>query len=178
MKRLFIALEIPQAIALNLSALRGGIAGARWIEPQDFHITLRFIGKVALYEEQRIAAQLRLLASPPVAVEIRGLNSFGRKRPRTIFAAVQSTPALMALQKQLERYIQLLGFDPELRKFTPHITLARLQRSPMSHVGHFCAQHSLAAHGDFIAAGFALYSARTSMGGGPYVIEERFEMAE
>jgi len=178
MKRLFIALEIPQTIAMDLSALRGGIAGARWIEPQDFHITLRFIGKVDLYEEQRLVSQLRQLVSPPVALEIRGLNSFGRNRPRAIYAAVQSTPALMALQKQLERSIQLLGFDPGTRKFTPHITLARLQRSPVSHVGHFCAQHSLAVHEDFTATSFALYSAGTSTGGGPYLIEERFEMTE
>lgn len=176
MPRLFIGLEIPQNIATSLSTIRGGVAGARWIEPESYHITLRFLGEVDRHQNLRIRDQLEQLECEPVSIQISGLDSFGNNRnPRAIYAKVVSSLPLVQLQKQLERYMQLLGFDPVHRHFTPHITLARLKRARIQEVGLFCAQHTFSISEEFTATHLALYSAKALTGGGPYVMEERYE---
>lgn len=174
MARLFTALEIPEAIALKLSMLQGGIPGARWIEASDYHITLRYMGDVDPGQEEQIRAELSRVHHQPLAVSIKGLGVFGSKNPRAIFATIEANEPLMQLQKQLERTMQLIGLEVEQRKFTPHITLARLSRARVASVELFCVDHNLTIREDFIASGFALYSAKGSTGGGPYVVEERY----
>jgi len=176
MPRLFIGLEIPQNIATSLSIIQGGVAGARWIDPDSYHITLRFLGEVDRHLNLRLRDQLGQLECDPFSIQIRGLDSFGSSRnPRAIYARVGSSNPLMQLQKQLERNIQLLGFDPVHRRFTPHITLARLKHARIQEVGLFCAQHTFSISEEFTATHLALYSAKAATGGGPYVVEARYE---
>lgn len=175
MARLFIALEIPEAIALKLSMLQGGIPGARWMTASDYHITLRFMGEVDPGQEEQLREELSRVHHQPLTISIKGVGIFGSKNPRAIFATIEPTDALMQLQKQLERTMQLIGLEPEHRKFTPHITLARLNRCRIASVELFCVDHNLTVREEFIASGFALYSAKGSTGGGPYVIEEHYD---
>lgn len=177
MTRLFTALEIPEDIALKLSMFQGGIPGARWIEKENYHVTLRFLGEVDLQTQQAISDQLHLLQAEPLTISIKGLGAFGKKRPRSIFAAIEPNLPLSHLQQQMERTVQILGLEPEHRKFTPHITLARLSNAHPRGVELFCAQNNLRVREDFTASSLALYSAKGSTGGGPYVVEERFEFA-
>ena len=58
MPRLFTGLEIPQEIGQSLSSLRGGLPGARWIDPENYHVTLRFIGDIDDYIADEIASLL------------------------------------------------------------------------------------------------------------------------
>lgn len=176
MTRLFIALEIPQIITTQLAMIRGGITGARWIESPDFHITLRFLGEVGTVQQDRIIEDLSRISAGSIEVRIHGIDFFGQKRPRSIYAGVEENPPLVHLHIQIERHMQHLGFEHQHRKFTPHITLARLRTSPHADIGHFCTHYNLMVDHTFTATGFALYSARSSIGGGPYVVEERFEL--
>jgi 2'-5' RNA ligase len=98
MPRLFTAIEIPAAVADALAAARGGIYGARWREPDDYHITLRFIGDVDARMASEIADALDAVRKSPVSIQFDGLNWFGGEKPRAIVARIKPTPGLIDLQ--------------------------------------------------------------------------------
>src|SRR6187402_561070 len=125
MPRLFTAIEIPAAIGQSLAMLRGGLPGAHWIEPDSYHLTLRFIGDVDGVMAREIAVLLGQVRRGPFELTLDGLESFGGRKPRAVYAAVKPIPALLELQAEHERLCQRLGLEAE-RKFTPHVTLARL----------------------------------------------------
>jgi RNA 2',3'-cyclic 3'-phosphodiesterase len=72
MPRLFIALEVPLDITRSLTLLKGGMANARWIDPENYHITLRFIGDVENHMADEIAAALDRIKCAPFDVSLSG----------------------------------------------------------------------------------------------------------
>ena len=177
MPRLFTGLEMPSDIATELSLLRGGLPGARWIEPADYHLTLRFIGDIRRELANDIAEGLATIAAAPFAVKLERLSVFGSDKPRALIARAVDSAALTALQLEHERLARRLGAPTERRKFTPHVTLARLRGVDASTVGGY-----IEARGDmrplsFEATRFVLYSSRESTGGGPYRIEAVYPFA-
>jgi len=176
MPRLFTGLEVPPDIAESLALLRGGISGARWIDVENYHVTLRFIGDIDDRTASDIAGLLDGVRRRPVTVMLDELSVFGGDKPRAIVMKARPEKALLELQAEHERLVRRVGLPPEPRKFTPHITLARLRG-----VSTFAAADYLAMRGglflrSFEAKSFVLYSSRDSVGGGPYVIEERYPL--
>lgn len=109
MPRLFTALEVPGPIAFALSLLRGGLPGARWISPENYHITLRFIGDVDESTADEVAEALSRIDRPRFELSLEGLGAFGSRRPHSIYAAARLSPALTALQAEQERLVQRIG---------------------------------------------------------------------
>ena len=107
--------------------LRGGLPGARWIDPENYHLTLRFIGDVDDQTAREVASLLGRVRREPFELRFDALSSFGGRRPRAVIATLAQTPALMELQAEHERLMQRVGLEPEGRKYTPHVTLARLR---------------------------------------------------
>ena len=103
MPRLFTALEIPQSAALSLSLLRGGVPGARWIDRENFHITLRFIGDVDHRTADEVVDALDRVRKPQFTLTLSGTGFFGNKKPHSIWSGIQASPELAALQADLER---------------------------------------------------------------------------
>src|SRR5688572_18858975 len=149
MPRLFTALEIPRDAALSLSLLRGGLPGARWVDVENYHLTLRFIGDVEGHLADEIANALDRVHRPAFSLTLAGVGAFGSKKPHSVYAGVAASPDLLALQGEVERICQRLGLDPDPRKFTPHVTLARLRNSSPADVAHY-----LSARGNFAAMPF------------------------
>ncbi len=176
MPRLFTGFEIPPDLAFDLSLMRGGLSGARWIDPENYHVTLRFIGDVDHAMARDILASLAEIERPACEITIDGLASFGGDRPRALVAHVQATPPLVELQAEQERLMRRLGLAPEPRKFTPHVTLARMRRTAAGEVAHYLGQRGLFVSRSFVARRFVLYSARESVGGGPYVVEAAYSL--
>ncbi len=177
MPRLFTALEIPADLAFSLSLLRGGLPGARWVDPENYHITLRFIGDIDEPTADDIADALGRVARPRFELSMQGLGAFGSRKPHAVYAAVKPSPALKELQAEHERIVQRIGLEPERRRFTPHVTLARFKTVREPDVAAY-----LALRGDFRTAPFpvgrfVLLSSRASKGGGPYVMEEAYPLA-
>ena len=137
MPRLFTGLEIPAALGQSLSLLRGGLPGARWIDPENYHLTLRFIGDVDDEIAQEIAWLLGKVRRKDFELRLDGLQSFGGRKPRAIVAAVAPSQSLMELQAEHERLMQRVGLDPEGRKYTPHVTLARLRDTSSFEVAEY-----------------------------------------
>ena len=176
MPRLFTALEIPRDAALSLSLLRGGLPGARWIDVENYHLTLRFIGDVEGHVADEIANALDRVHRPSFSLTLSGVGAFGSKKPHSIYASAVASPELNALQGEIERICQRLGIAADPRKFTPHVTLARLRNPYPVDIAHY-----LSARGNFSAAPFrvgrfVLMSSRDSVGGGPYVVEEAWPL--
>ena len=177
MPRLFTGLEIPPDISQSLSMLRGGLPGGRWIDPENYHVTLRFIGDIDDYVAREIANTLERVDRKPFEVTVQGLSSFGGKKPRAVVACIQPSRPLMELQAELERLMRRFGLAPEGRKFIPHVTLARLRDASSRDVADYLSVRGYFPAKKFIASRFVLFSSRASIGGGPYVIEDSYAFA-
>src|SRR6187551_465159 len=177
MPRLFTGVEIPPDVGQALATLRGGLPGARWIDPENYHLTLRFIGDVDDDVAQEIEWLLGKVRREDFELRIDGLQSFGGRKPRAIVATVAPSPAVMELQAEHERLMQRVGLDPEGRKYTPHVTLARLRDSSSRQVADYLATRALIAPLPFTVSRFVLFSSRASVGGGPYVVEAAYPLA-
>jgi 2'-5' RNA ligase len=176
MPRLFTALEIPAEVASVLTLHRGGLVGARWIEPADYHITLRFLGDIDRRMANDVDSFLADLQSYPFQVTLDSLGSFGGDKPRAVFARVQPSQKLSELQADIERLVRRLGLPPEARKFVPHVTLARLRDASPIDVAHYLSQHPIVRPISFTTRRLALMSSRDSVGGGPYVLEAAYPL--
>jgi len=178
MPRLFTALELPDIAAAGLALMRGGVVGARWLEPEDYHLTLRFIGDIDGRAAHDIAETLGDIRRPKTPVRFEGLSWFGGSKPRSIIAKVKADPALMDLQAEQERRLRRIGIEPETRKYTPHVTLARLRGVGQRAIADYLATRGALLAEPFLAERFVLYSARDGSGGGPYVVEAAYPLGQ
>src|SRR5271156_7142873 len=176
MPRLFTALELPERVAGQMALARGGVVGARWLEAGDYHVTLRFIGDVDGRAAHDVAETLGDIRRPKAVVRFEGLSWFGGDKPRAIVARVKADPALMDLQAEHERRLRRLGIEPETRRYTPHVTLARLRGAGQAAIASYLATRGVLVADPFVAERFVLYSAREGSGGGPYVVEAAYPL--
>ncbi|MFL6797134.1 MAG: RNA 2',3'-cyclic phosphodiesterase [Xanthobacteraceae bacterium] len=176
MPRLFTALEIPASIGHALAGLRGGLPGARWVDPENYHVTLRFIGDVDDVMAHEVESVLRRVRRQPLELQIEDLRSFGGRKPRALVAALQPAQGLLELQAEHERLMQLLGLEPEGRKYNPHVTLARLRDTSNRQVADYLALRAPLRSPLFQISRFVLFSSRASVGGGPYVVEAAYPL--
>jgi 2'-5' RNA ligase len=176
MPRLFTGLELPAAVVGQLALMRGGVVGARWLEPENYHITLRFIGDIDARTARDIDDALSDIRRPKAPVRFEGLSWFGGDKPRAIVAKVKADPALMDLQAEQERRLRRIGIEPETRKYTPHVTLARLRGAGQAAIASYLATRGALVADSFAAERFVLYSAREGSGGGPYVVEAAYPL--
>jgi RNA 2',3'-cyclic 3'-phosphodiesterase len=178
MPRLFTALEIPRNAAMSLSLLRGGLPGARWIDVENYHITLRFIGDVDGRTADEIVNRLDRIDREEFQINLSGIGSFGSKKPHSVWAGVSASPDLNALQAEIERICQRIGLPPDPRKFMPHVTLARLRSARVEDVVHYLSGRGNFHTLPFMVGRFVLMSSKESVGGGPYLTEEIFPLQE
>ena len=176
MPRLFTGIEIPGAVADQLSLLRGGLAGARWIDPDNYHMTLRFIGDVDMVVAKDVAEGLARVRRAPFPLRFSGLGALGKRKQHSVVAQVEPSSPLLELQAEHERILKRIGLPAEGRKFTPHVTLARLRSGKSRDIAEY-----LTLRGGFFAEPFpvdrfVLFSSRNSVGGGPYIVEEAYEL--
>ena len=177
MPRLFTGLEIPVELAESLSLLRGGLPGARWIDRENYHLTLRFIGDVDDEIAREVAWSLGQVRRREFEVQLDGLSSFGGRKPRAVVVTAAPTPSVMELQAEHERLMQRVGLEPEGRKYTPHITLARLRDATSRDVAEYLSTRGGFRWPPFKVSRFVLFSSRASVGGGPYVVEAAYPLA-
>jgi 2'-5' RNA ligase len=177
MPRLFTGVEIPSDVAQALSMLRGGLPGARWIDPENYHVTLRFIGDVDDAIAHEVESLLGRVRRGPFELKFDGLSSFGSRKPRAIVASIAPSQSLMEAQAEQERMMQRIGLEPEGRKYTPHVTLARLRDVSSRDVAEYLSSRGHFRSLSFPVSRFVLFSSRASVGGGPYVVEASYPLA-
>jgi 2'-5' RNA ligase len=138
--RSFIAIELPDEVKSALDRLQaqlktGGHSSVKWADPYGIHLTLKFLGDIAVAKVGEITGAIEAAAQgiSPFHLEVRGLGAFPNfRRVRVVWVGVEGELArLNQLQRGIESNLAPLGFAPESRPFTPHLTLGRL-REPAS----------------------------------------------
>ncbi len=178
MQRLFVALDLPEAIRVRLGALGGGMPGARWLDPANFHLTLRFLGDVDRRTFRDLCDVLATVEAFPFPLTLKGVGQFPpRGAARTLWAGVARNPALAQLRDRVEAAVTQLDFAPEPRKFAPHITLARSRRGiAAGNVHDFITHHALFACEPFTVSAFHLFSSHLGSAGADYMIEATYPL--
>ncbi len=146
--RCFIAIEITDSVRRSLAELQEDLAAqvprraVRWVDPENIHLTLKFLGDTDATAIEGIGKRLEVAAASfePFAVQLGELGCFPNpRRPRVIWVGVNANPVtdsgdigqqpLPGLQRRLERGLVELGWPAEKRRFHPHLTLGRVRDS-------------------------------------------------
>lgn len=178
MIRLFVALDFPADVRGRLAGLGGGVPGARWTEADSLHLTLRFIGEVADDTAADIDEALAEIAAPGFDLVLDGVGVYGSARnARILWAGVERSEPLMHLQGKVESALVRCGLAPEERKFSPHVTLARLKDAPQERIGRFLAERGLFRAGPMRIDHFTLYRSLLGKGGAVYEALRGYRLA-
>lgn len=179
MIRLFVGIALPPEVRRYLLALQSGIRGARWQRDDQLHLTLKFIGEVEETTADDIDAALSAIATPVFPLAVEGAGVFGPpKAPRMLWAGVSPKDSVVHLHDKIEAALARIGMPAEERKFTPHITLARLSngRAGAAGVAAFLAAYSGLKTPPFMVEEYLLYSSKMSENGSFYRIEARYPL--
>lgn len=163
MYRLFVSVQVPEAVKQSLARLATDVPGARWLEPDEIHLTVRFLGEVDGLVFDDVLAALDEVRQAPFTLALRGVGHFPpRGEPRVLWAGLDRSDALRSLHDKVETVLVRAGVEPERRKFAPHVTLARLRGTPARAVGSFIAFNGLFRSEPFTVREFHLYSSSLS----------------
>ena len=177
--RLFVAIDLPDSVQERLALLCCGLPGARWVDPGQIHLTLRFIGEVdgGLFLDIRDA--LTEIEGKSFSLAPSGVGFFPpRGKPRVVWVGLQKNEPLIKLRNRVESLLVGLGLEPEGRKFSPHITLARLKNTPPIKMARFLESHSRFCTSSFSVENFHLYSSVLGRKGAVHRIEASYQLTE
>lgn len=139
--RSFIAIDIPakekSTLARIQEELKGCGADVRWVNPDNLHLTMKFLGDIKDNDIDRILEILRGVCNQysTFRFQIRGIDTFpNRRSPRVLWVGVSSNNTLARLQADIEEGMASIGFKREEREFSPHLTIGRF-RSPVGKEG-------------------------------------------
>ena len=174
--RLFAAIRPPAPVVSTLLALQGGVAGARWQDADQLHLTLRFFGEVSATQAEDIVVALERVRAAPFALALRGVSHFEKRgRPHTLWAGLAPSDPLAALQRKVEAAARQAGLMPEPRGFTPHITLARLGSAAGPAIP-FLARHAMLSQEPWPVAAFDLVESTLDPAGARYATVRRYRL--
>ncbi|WP_454597094.1 RNA 2',3'-cyclic phosphodiesterase [Qipengyuania sp. SM2507] len=175
--RFFIAIRPPGEIRDQLIDRMEALHGARWQDDDQLHLTLRFVGEADPRQVDDLMAALQSVSAPPFALALDGVGHFERKGvPHTLWAGVTQSEPLMVLRNRVERACRRAGFPAETRKFAPHITIARLNRSTAP-LEDWLAQSADCRSDPWAVDSFVLYESRLDPGGSIYEPIMRYRFA-
>jgi 2'-5' RNA ligase len=176
--RLFVALDLPEAVKRSLEPLARGLGDVRWSTPDQQHLTVRFIGEVGNGAVHDIVETLATVPATPFQLRLNGLGHFPpRGEPRVLWVGVEKSTELARLKRRVDRALAETGVAPEGRKFAPHVTLARI-RAPLSptRLGTYLVRHALYRSEAFPVSSFHLYSSWLRADGAEHQLEASYEL--
>lgn len=177
MQRLFVAIDLPLPVKRELAGICLGLPGARWVADEQIHLTLRFIGEVDLGRVQDIREVLAEIHRPAFALHLVGLGVFPpRRQPHVLWAGVEPVEPVVALRNRVESLLVGLGLTPEGRKFSPHVTMARLRDTPVAGLTSYLAGNALFTSSEFEIDAFHLYSSVLTRKGAIHQLEASYPL--
>jgi RNA 2',3'-cyclic 3'-phosphodiesterase len=157
--RLFVALELPAHVKQQMALLAGGIPGARWVKPENYHLTLRFIGEQPPHRAEEIDAALMALRGRSFMLAFAGVGTFDKAgRSTALWLGVERNEALDRLRAKIETALQRIGLEPERRRFMAHVTLARLDGVAEARLASYVQAHNLFRTDPVEVGHFTLFS--------------------
>ncbi len=178
--RLFIAIELPAYIRDALDRIQAGIPGAKWVLPENLHLTLRFLGDADGVQAEDLAYELARIDMHSFEIGLDGAGHFsGGAGVKSIWMGVAPQEPLIALQAKVERACRRAGFPPERQSFKPHITLARFNGPPeIARARRFLERYGRFRREPFRVSGFSLHSSELRPEGPRYRIEADFPFSD
>jgi 2'-5' RNA ligase len=190
--RAFIAIPLPQPLLDELSTLQHRLKqrvphrSVRWVRAGGIHLTLKFLGDTPTNQLPEVKKALSAVArhAPACTFTVGELGCFPNpRRPRVLWVGVQEpTGRMVALQEAIEEVMTPLGYSPERRGFTPHLTLGRVgrrgRRSEVSQVGEVVTGMRVDSLGQVTADRFALIRSVLKSTGAEYTTLEEFLLRE
>lgn len=174
MPRLFVALDVPEAVAEILASVCTELDGARWITQAHYHVTLRFIGNVDAARAEQLTESLATISSVPFSLAIQGLGVFPSFRnPRVLFANIRPQPTLSTVHAAVTNCLAQHDISPEDRLYRPHITLAYLRETDPVTVRHIAKAHA-SLHATFPVNQLHLYESKLKHTGPEYHKQKTF----
>ncbi len=177
--RLFVALDLPWSLREQLSGLTLGLSGVRWVPPENYHITLRFIGEVPRHMAEEIDLALAGLRGRGFELALSGVGTQEKGgRVTALWVGVERNAALDHLRGKVETALQRVGLEPERRRFQPHVTLARLgEVAGEPKLAHWVQRHNLFRSGPMKVAHFTLFSSQLGGDAAVYTPEMEYDLA-
>jgi len=200
--RLFVGIEIDaeirQRLASYVSELSRGAPEIRFVKPETWHVTLKFIGEYPEAKLDALRAALAAIHQPSFAIAFRNVGFFTPRSPRIFWAGVQAGPELPALAQAVDEATARLGVERETHPYRPHLTLARtgsgrpagsardrrkpvmfklkevLEGEPPPYWKQPVAQYASPDFGTMTAREFFLYCSKLSPQGASYTKVARF----
>lgn len=179
--RAFIAIELPKSIhdvlAREQARFRVACPDARWTRPEGIHLTLKFLGQISDVQVDEVKKALgQLEPFEKFTVRAKGFGFFpDAKRPRVFWAGLDAPPDLGRLATRVEGAMVTLGFPPENRTFSPHLTLARFNvPRPQPKLQSLLAEQGEPLLGTFEVSEFFLWESKLSPKGAEYRKVARF----
>ena len=165
MLRLFVGIDLPPELKLSVSLMASGVAGAKWVDPGNYHVTLRFIGEIDEGRAEDVDAALSLIRAPRFDLTLATVNHFGR---RQLWVGVERNDALQHLHQKIETALSRLGFAPDEHRYTPHVTLARLKGTSEERLQAYILAHALYRAPSFHVDHFSLIASYLTKSGSIY----------
>ena len=170
MIRLFVAIPLPMPVRQRLSLMQAGLPGCRWTNPDNLHLTLRFIGDVGEPVAADIDHALSAIAPAPFDLHIAHTGYFGNaKKARHVWAGILANPALNHLRAKIDRAVTSAGLPPDERRFSPHVTLGRLRDTPGERLRGWLSENDAVRVGPIPVDGFTLFESHRHGGGPTYL---------
>lgn len=177
MYRLFVGLDLPVEVADHLVRISCGLPGARWLAPEQLHLTLRFIGEVDGGVFDDVIGALDSIDMHPFELTLSGIGHFPpRRRPDTLWVGIEQSEALELLQHKIDSALNRSGVPRDQRKFHPHVAIARLRDTHPNKLGEYIVANNLFQSGPFWVDAFHLYSSVLSSSGASYRIEHTYPL--
>lgn len=166
MYRLFVAIDLPDGIKNSLADIRSDLPGARWVAAEQLHLTLRFIGEVDDLLFAQIQDVLANVTGSPFHMTLTGIGHFPPgKHARVLWVGMETNEDLLELQRDVELALINAGIAPEERRFSPHITIARMKDIHETRIVAFEEKHREFRTFPFPVDAFHLYSSTLSREG-------------
>lgn len=176
--RLFVAIALPEDLRARLSALQQGVPAARWVDPDNLHLTLRFFGEADGVQAHDLDTALIQVRAERFSVTLTGVDRFGQgRKSRALWAGAAPAPELDLLQRKVEQAGRAAGFAVEGRKFKPHVTLARFKGDPGYRLQDYLARHAHFRADPFEVREFTLYSSLLAQSGAIYTPEAAYPLS-
>ena len=178
-RRLFIALEPPDSVRGAVASIHESLGRMRWISPENFHLTLVFLGDVDADSQQALEEALAVVTVKRFLIGLSGVGTFGRGRPRVVWAGVSNThPHLFALRKNILDAALSADIEADMRSFTPHLTIARCSGTSPESLKPFLKEHQTTDFGIMSVSTFALFETVAGPSGSEYVVLNRWNLAD
>ena len=169
MPRIFVALDLPEQARMALSLIQSGVAGARWVPAENFHVTLCFLGELTHPAVDDLIEIASSIEGSRFCLRLSGVGYFAsRDRARSIWAGVESDRALLALQARLSRALITAGLARRERRYRPHVTLARFSGLPVDRLRSFLQYQAGFRAAPFAVERFTIFESLTGRRGAVY----------